>query len=287
MANYDDMLPRAKEFDALYKTSRVVKLDDDSESVFAIDDTINGYFDCMNDNCSHYLPGVSKINNIYDLTECIFQDMFYGHVNPYTKGGQVVDLFTPAIRTSIGFCRYMYGQSLIFKRFVFLPESDQVFKLINSTLETYFLNMWVQCGGSLCDDAKHGTDKSQFIVHRASQARPVRNLDFRYGSGVYHRPWVSQGLGTDVDVRPRYDNSAPHGTMAEMEAKARQFVKMIPRICAIYNDYLDLLFKRNLITQDDRDTFKEVYPIFRPVYVDYDQDTFGNRLAMFEEFVKS
>jgi hypothetical protein len=92
--------------------------------------------------------------------------------------------------------------------------------------------MWVHCGGSLCDDAKHGT-------------------------------------------------------MAEMEAKARQFVTMIPRIRAIYNDYLDLLFKRNLITQDDRDTFKEVYPIFRPVYVDYDQDTFANRLAMFEEFVKS
>jgi len=45
------------------------------------------------------------------------------------------------------------------------------------------------------------TDKSQFIVHRASQARPVRNLDFRYG--------------TDVDVRPRYDKSAPHGTDLE------------------------------------------------------------------------
>jgi hypothetical protein len=57
------------------------------------------------------------------------------------------------------------------------------------------------------------TDKSQFFVHRASQARPVRNLDFRYGSGVYHRPWDTQGLGTDVDVRPRYDKSAPHGTM--------------------------------------------------------------------------
>jgi hypothetical protein len=60
--------------------------------------------------------------------------------------------------------------------------------------------------------SQFGTDKSQFIVHRASQARPVRNLDFRYESGVYHRPWVSQGLGTDVDVRPRYDKSAPHGT---------------------------------------------------------------------------
>lgn len=232
MANYEDMLPRAKEFDALYDTSRVVKLDDSSESVIAIGDTINGYFDCMNDNCPHYLPGVSKINNIYDLTECIFHDMYAGHVNPYTKGGQVVDLFTPAIRTSIGFCRYMYGQSLIFKRFAFLPESDQVFKLINSTLATYFLNMWTGCGGSLCDDAKHGT-------------------------------------------------------MAGMERTARQFVKLIPRIRAIYNDYLDMLFRRNLITQDDRDTFKEVYPIFRPVYVDYDQDTFANRLAMFEEFVRS
>ena len=40
----------------------------------------------------------------------------------------------------------------------------------------------------------------------------ARNLDFRYESGVYHRPWEGQGLGTDVDVRPRYDKSAPHGT---------------------------------------------------------------------------
>ncbi len=37
------------------------------------------------------------------------------------------------------------------------------------------------------------TDKSQLLVHRASQARHVRNLDFRNGSGVY-------------------DKSAPHGT---------------------------------------------------------------------------
>ena len=38
------------------------------------------------------------------------------------------------------------------------------------------------------------TDKSQFIVHH----NDAPNLDFRYG--------------TDVDVRPRYDKSAPHGT---------------------------------------------------------------------------
>ena len=75
-------------------------------------------------------------------------------------------------------------------------------------------------------------------------------------------------------------------TLQEVECTARQFVRMIPRIRAIYTDYLDLLLGRSLITQDDRDTCKEVYPIFRPVYVDYDQDTFGARQAMFEEFVK-
>jgi hypothetical protein len=264
MANYDDMLPRAKEFDALYETSRVVKLDDGSESLIAIGDTINGYFSNLNDDCPYYLPGVRKINNIHDLTECIFHDMYAGHVNPYTKCGQVVDLYTPAIRTSIGFCRYMYGQSLIFKRFAFLPESDQVFKLINSTLATYFLNMWTSCGGSLFNDAKHGT----------------------VDPGIQ-----SQGPGTDVHLNLRPPqvglNYRVDGTMAGMERMARQFVKMIPRIRDIYNDYLELLFKRNLITQDDRDTFKEVYPIFRPVYVDYDQDTLANRLAIFEEFVKS
>jgi len=35
---------------------------------------------------------------------------------------------------------------------------------------------------------------------------------FPNGSGVYHRPSAPQDLGTDVDVRPRYDKSAPHGT---------------------------------------------------------------------------
>jgi hypothetical protein len=93
----------------------------------------------------------------------------------------------------------------------------------------------------------------------------------------YFLDWWIQGGSMKNDKK---------NTHKDMEHAARQFVAMIPRIRAIYTDYLDLLLSRNLITQDDRDTFKEVYPIFRPVYVDYDQDTFSSRLAMFEEFVR-
>ena len=237
MENYEDMLPRAAMFDELHKTSCVVSGTDYSnhhrpcefETILVHDSTINGYYKSLVDNCPYYLPGVPEITTVYDLTECIFHMMYGDHVAPYVKSGQVVDLFTPAIRTSIGFCRYMYGQSLIFKQFSFLPESDQVFKLINSTMYDYFIKLWIHM-----DDELHGRKT----------------------------------------------------TLQEVESTARQFVRMIPRIRAIYTDYLDLLLGRNLITQDDRDTFKEVYPIFRPVYVDYDQDTFGARLAMFEEFVR-
>lgn len=233
MANYEDMLPRAAEFDALHRASKVSRIDDDnpySGSIINPDDTINGKFMSLNENCQYYIPGTDTITTTYDLTECIFHDMYAEYVNTYVTPGDVLDLFTPAIRTSIGFCRYMYGQSLIFKHFSFLPESEQVFKLINDTLKTYFLDWWVNGGGP-----KKG---------------------------------------------------ARANTPADMEHAARQFVGMIPRIRALYTDYLDLLLSRNMITQDDRDTFKEVYPIFRPVYVDYDQDTFSTRLAMFEEFVK-
>jgi hypothetical protein len=231
MANYDDMLPRAAEFDELFKSSYISRIDDNmySGSIINNSDTINGMFWTLNENCPFYIPGTETITNTYDLTECIFQDMYAGHVKPYVTAGEVCDLFTPAIRVSVGFCRYIYGQSLIFKHFSFLPESEQVFKLINMTLKKYFLDWWIQ-GGSMKNDKKN--------------------------------------------------------THKDMEHAARQFVAMIPRIRAIYTDYLDLLLSRNLITQDDRDTFKEVYPIFRPVYVDYDQDTFSSRLAMFEEFVR-
>ncbi len=34
---------------------------------------------------------------------------------------------------------------------------------------------------------------------------------------------------------------------------------------------MDLLLAQRLLTPDDAATFKEVYPLFEPFYVDYDQ----------------
>jgi inosine/xanthosine triphosphate pyrophosphatase family protein len=44
----------------------------------------------------------------------------------------------------------------------------------------------------------------------------------------------------------------------------------VHRIRGFYEQYVDLLFSRHLISEDDCDVFKEVFPIFDPFYVDYD-----------------
>ena len=233
VANYEDMLTRSAEFDELFKTSSGVvepgskpKTGYYPSTLLSHSNTINGF---IGDLISGNSVSGQKIDDTVHLGDHIFIEMFYDNINETVDSEEpkVFDLFTPAIRTSIGFCRYMYGQSLIFKHFAFLSESARVYDLINKTMYDYFLKRWTQC-----------PDK---------------------GDKTF--------------------------TYQDMEDHARQFVRMIPRIRAIYTDYLDMLLARNLITQDDRDTYKEVYPIFKPVYVDYSDETFDTRLGKFNDFM--
>ena len=46
----------------------------------------------------------------------------------------------------------------------------------------------------------------------------------------------------------------------------------VQEIRALYDDYLTLLLERGLITTDDRETYKEVYPLFDPLYLSCDRD---------------
>eukprot|EP01125_Pyxidicula_operculata_P015851 TRINITY_DN5400_c0_g1_i1.p1 TRINITY_DN5400_c0_g1~~TRINITY_DN5400_c0_g1_i1.p1 ORF type:complete len:1269 (+),score=275.17 TRINITY_DN5400_c0_g1_i1:199-3807(+) len=49
-------------------------------------------------------------------------------------------------------------------------------------------------------------------------------------------------------------------------------VETINKIRKIYEDYLHILVQKNLISKDDEATFSELYPLFDPYYVSYDQD---------------
>ncbi|MFT4977946.1 MAG: hypothetical protein ACI8S6_003854 [Myxococcota bacterium] len=44
----------------------------------------------------------------------------------------------------------------------------------------------------------------------------------------------------------------------------------VRRLRGFFDQYLDLLCGRRLISEDDRDTWREVFPLFEPRYVDYD-----------------
>jgi inosine/xanthosine triphosphate pyrophosphatase family protein len=44
----------------------------------------------------------------------------------------------------------------------------------------------------------------------------------------------------------------------------------VRRLRGFFEQYLDLLCDRRLISEDDRDTWREVFPLFEPHYVDYD-----------------
>ncbi len=46
----------------------------------------------------------------------------------------------------------------------------------------------------------------------------------------------------------------------------------IQAVRAIYEEYLTLLIHRGMITSDDFETYREVYPLFDPLYVSYDRD---------------
>jgi len=97
------------------------------------------------------------------------------------------------------------------------------------------------------------TDKSQFIVHRACEARPVRNLDFRYGSGVYDKsaPHGTRTLGLTLfpwlDIQDEYrvfvhnrrvtaisqqDLGTPHPVMAQTDEPAEYARQVTEKILA-------------------------------------------------------
>lgn len=239
-ANYEDMLSRSAEFDSLFETSSVICADGFSdideneeyyeESMMKNNDIINMYLKDLISGREKKYPTIKSHDSQTVLAEYIFTAMFDDYIDMYSKPDKgIADIFTPAIRTSIGFCRYMYGQSLIFKHFAFLPESDRVYNLINDTMCECFIKPF-------------------------------------YGFQDYKKQMTY--------------------TINDMERDAKLFVRMIPRIRTIYNNYLDMLLARNLITQDDRDTYKEVYPIFKPVIVNYDDATFDDRLQQFESFLQ-
>jgi hypothetical protein len=238
-ANYEDMLSRSAEFDSLFETSSVICCGKNSagpregyyeSSIINSRDSINQYLMDLIGGCCGDYPNISPSDSQTVLAEYIFTAMFDDYIDMYSNPDKgIADIFTPAIRTSIGFCRYMYGQSLIFKHFGFLPESDRVYNLINDTMQECFIK--------------------QFYGYQ------------------------------DREKQMAY-------TLTDMERDTKLFVRMIPRIRTIYNNYLDMLLSRNLITQDDRDTYKEVYPIFKPVIVNYDDATFDDRLRQFENFIQ-
>lgn len=45
----------------------------------------------------------------------------------------------------------------------------------------------------------------------------------------------------------------------------------IRNVRGLYEQYLDILLEKSLISKDDRVTFAEIYPIFKPSFVDYDK----------------
>jgi hypothetical protein len=64
----------------------------------------------------------------------------------------------------------------------------------------------------------------------------------------------------------------------------------VNQIRSIYEEYLQVLVNKNLISKDDQATFSELYPLFDPYYVTYDQDlqsyesleTVSNRILSLE-----
>ncbi len=46
----------------------------------------------------------------------------------------------------------------------------------------------------------------------------------------------------------------------------------VQRLRAVFDQYVDLLHARRLISADDRAVFREVYPAFAPFFVEYDVD---------------
>ena len=58
---------------------------------------------------------------------------------------------------------------------------------------------------------------------------------------------------------------------AVLADEGRLDVEAIDRLRGFYEQYVDLLLARNLISTDDARTYREVYPLFPPVFAHYDE----------------
>ncbi len=57
-----------------------------------------------------------------------------------------------------------------------------------------------------------------------------------------------------------------------LEYEQGMTLENVNQIRSIYEEYLQLLVNKNLLSKDDQATFTEVYPLFDPYYVTYDQE---------------
>lgn len=49
-------------------------------------------------------------------------------------------------------------------------------------------------------------------------------------------------------------------------------IEKIEEIRTVYEEYLQILVNKNIITIDDFQTYKEIYPLYNAFYVSYDKD---------------
>jgi hypothetical protein len=80
--------------------------------------------------------------------------------------------------------------------------------------------------------------------------------------GLYVKFWYMDETRQHAQRLAQYINDVlPDLTLEKIDI-AREF----------FADYIDKLQRKNLISLDDACTFKEIYPLFEPMYVFYDED---------------
>eukprot|EP01117_Protostelium_nocturnum_P011379 TRINITY_DN4128_c0_g3_i1.p1 TRINITY_DN4128_c0_g3~~TRINITY_DN4128_c0_g3_i1.p1 ORF type:complete len:1013 (+),score=345.52 TRINITY_DN4128_c0_g3_i1:212-3250(+) len=90
--------------------------------------------------------------------------------------------------------------------------------------------------------------------------------------------WIMGQLAIFSRFQHLYDASQEENwiiqTLSNYSKSPSSFsLQNIEEIRTRYESYLSNLVKRNLISKDDERTFKEVYPLFDPFYVSYDNDS--------------
>jgi adenylate kinase len=125
--------------------------------------------------------------------------------------------------------------------------------------------------GDLIDQVFVYLFKTRIAPVFQAEGLPETPREVQLGRAFFRYLLGQLGLMVAFDFVPESAGYRERLCSAVLATGPQMDIETIDRLRSFYEQYVDLLLEKNLISTDDARTYREVYPLFPPVFVHYDE----------------